>query len=623
MKIKKILFVMASAAVMQLLAESEEVDGVVWQYVVEDGRAYVGNGEYNSAILSCTGGDVVVPKTLGGLDVVGLCPYAFYGCEDITSLTLPEGLAEIGFCACYCSSITNVNFPSTLMEISAEAFVCCENLKSIRLNEGLLAIGDNAFLNCGRLESLSIPSTVVKIGCDAFAGTAFLRNQDNGWGMKDGWALSWIGDQPPGSIDIPSGVHSIADGALAGFDVENVLLPTTLRHLGNFVFRGCSKLTKITMPDGLVTLGVAAFQGCSSLSEVTIPPGVKSIGISAFSGCASLLSVTIPNGVTNVGEYAFEECCSLGAVTIPDSVRSIGYGAFKGCGSLAAVVIPDDVERIEGETFSGCGMLKAVTMPEGLTTLGGGAFRGCCSLTSVTIPPTVSAVGSGAFRNCSEIKDVYLQGDVTPQFGTFAFDGCNPDLVLHVPSTWSGRNRVVDGHWVEIEGGGGGDRTVNLVVTNVVVQYVLNSVQPQFAIPAASDTGFVNVITEVKGGAVAIPSSWAGNYPAFESKFGSDFTKAISMKTGKRDGAGNDMFVWQDYVAGTDPTNPKDKFRASITVVEGKVMVSHTPELDDARKALRKYTTWGKGSLLDVVWTEVPEGREADYNFFKVTVEMR
>ena len=168
-----------------------------------------------------------------------------------------------------------------------------------------------------------------------------------------------------------------------------------------------------------------------------------------------------------------------------------------------------------------------------------------------------------------------------------------------------------------------GVQQVNLTVTNVVVNYVLNSVQPEFANPPTADTGFVNIITEVKGGAVAIPSSWAENYPAFESKFGSDFTQALSMKTGKKDGAGNDMFVWQDYVAGTDPTKPEDKFTASITVVDGKVTVSYTPELDEARKALRKYTTWGKKSLFDTDWTVVQEGQEAENNFFKVSVEMK
>ena len=54
-----------------------------------------------------------------------------------------------------------------------------------------------------------------------------------------------------------------------------------------------------------------------------------------------------------------------------------------------------------------------------------------------------------------------------------------------------------------------------------------------------------------------------------------------------------------------------------------KVTISYTPELDDARKAMRKYTTWGKTSLMDTDWTEVQDGHEAEYNFFKVSVEMR
>ena len=84
------------------------------------------------------------------------------------------------------------------------------------------------------------------------------------------------------------------------------------------------------------------------------------------------------------------------------------------------------------------------------------------------------------------------------------------------------------------------------------------------------------------------------------------------MLIGKKDGAGNPMFVWQDYVAGTDPTDETDVFTASITIVDGKVKVSYSPELDEARKTLRKYTTWGKVSLLDAGWTEVESGKESE-----------
>jgi len=166
---------------------------------------------------------------------------------------------------------------------------------------------------------------------------------------------------------------------------------------------------------------------------------------------------------------------------------------------------------------------------------------------------------------------------------------------------------------------------VTLTITNVVVHYIVNSIQPTKIIPASYDTGFVNVITEVKsGGAVSVPTTWMMNYPNYVTKFGSDFTKSLMKPTGKKDGSGNAMLVWQDYVAGTDPTDENDIFTASITTdTNGKLLISYTPELSDDEKAKRIYKTLGKVKLTDTDWTEVPVGHEADYNFFKVTVEMK
>lgn len=55
----------------------------------------------------------------------------------------------------------------------------------------------------------------------------------------------------------------------------------------------------------------------------------------------------------------------------------------------------------------------------------------------------------------------------------------------------------------------------------------------------------------------------------------------------------------------------------------GKSVVSYTPELSDAEKAKRTYITWGKMRLQDKDWTAVPAGSEGEYNFFKVSVEMK
>ena len=171
--------------------------------------------------------------------------------------------------------------------------------------------------------------------------------------------------------------------------------------------------------------------------------------------------------------------------------------------------------------------------------------------------------------------------------------------------------------------GGWSDGSYKISTTNVVVNYVLNSVVPELVVPPSTDTGFVNIIAEVKGGCVAVPLSWAEAFPDFTKMYGSEFVPALASKTGKRDGAGNEMLVWQDYVAGTDPTDSNDVFRASVTMKEGKPLISWSPELKPEEAALRKYTVWGKAKLSDAKWSEVPEGSEGDYNFFKVSVEMR
>ena len=287
-------------------------------------------------------------------------------------------------------------------------------------------------------------------------------------------------------------------------------------------------------------------------------------------------------------------------------------------------------------------------MPSGVRKIGERAFSCCWAFVNLRVPPSVREIERAAFQNCTGIVDAVLGPEVEKINEPFVgcrrlmrvdFEGRPPDGVdyLHfdAPDAVVRYNKRHELEWKrslrysmfvhqaytlasDIE-----ELPVSITVTNIVVKYVFNSIQPEFVVPVMSDEGFVNIIAEVKGGCVAVPATWTVNYPKFTEKFGSDFTKALAMQTGKKDGAGNPMFVWQDYVAGTDPTDETDVFTASITIVDGKVKVSYSPELDDARKALRKYTTWGKVKLTDKDWLVVGEGEEGNFNFFKVTVEMK
>ena len=88
----------------------------------------------------------------------------------------------------------------------------------------------------------------------------------------------------------------------------------------------------------------------------------------------------------------------------------------------------------------------------------------------------------------------------------------------------------------------------------------------------------------------------------------------------KSDTDGDGFTAAEEYVMGTDPNDPESRLTASIEFVDGKPVITYTPNLLDDRK----YIKWGKKDLGDPTeeWTPVPEGQEDNYNFFKVSVEM-
>lgn len=116
---------------------------------------------------------------------------------------------------------------------------------------------------------------------------------------------------------------------------------------------------------------------------------------------------------------------------------------------------------------------------------------------------------------------------------------------------------------------------------------------------------------------VPVKLSW------IREKFGDLGNYYYDYEEKAKETAQNGHKVWECYVAGEEPKDPLSKFTAIITVVDGKPIISWTPEVkDESGRYLRKYTVYGKAKLVDEQWEVVPEGCEGDYNFFKVTVEM-
>ena len=141
------------------------------------GKKVVGiesNAFENSSIESIT-----IPSTV---EKIG--DHAFYKCYALQTVTLNEGLKEIGWFTFAETAISEIKIPSTVEGIVSDTFSGCKNLKSVTLNEGLKSIGRGAF-NGTSIESIEMTSTVEKIERFAFYDCKNLKTVTLNEGLKE------------------------------------------------------------------------------------------------------------------------------------------------------------------------------------------------------------------------------------------------------------------------------------------------------------------------------------------------------------------------------------------------------------------------------------------------------
>lgn len=104
-------------------------------------------------------------------------------------------------------------------------------------------------------------------------------------------------------------------------------------------FKGNTKLTTVAIGKNVSTIGNYAFKNCTALKKVTGGSGVTVINRGAFAGCKVLTAVNLGAKLKTIGVQAFYKCTSLPKVTIPANVTKISLQAFYGDKKLKSVVI--------------------------------------------------------------------------------------------------------------------------------------------------------------------------------------------------------------------------------------------------------------------------------------------
>ena len=224
--------------------------------VIPNGTTYIGR----SAFYDCS--------TLAGIAIPGsvkeIGDYAFYKCINlgegqlvsaadptkllVGSVIIGEGVEKIGERAFFgCESIAEIAIPDSVKTIGEKSFYKCTKLRKLTIGNGVEVIPAYAFYKCTALAELTLPTSLKTIGTYAFRGCEALV-----------------------TVTIPEGVTSVGAHAFSGASSALILeLPATLTEIGEYAFRGFGKLKSVVIPASVEIIGKHAFYGCSELTIYT------------------------------------------------------------------------------------------------------------------------------------------------------------------------------------------------------------------------------------------------------------------------------------------------------------------------------------------------------------------
>ncbi|WP_303803716.1 leucine-rich repeat protein [Ruminococcus flavefaciens] len=247
---KKAISFIASIAVAGSLtvfnADSLECSAIRAITFVEDGTYDLGEdsslnykvtSEGEVYITGCQGTatEIVIPEEINGKKVNTIAGNAFRDHAELTSVTIPDGIADIAAGAFRgCSGLTSITIPDSIPHINGSTFKDCTNLKSVTLPENIRYIDFNAFENCTELDTINIPENIEMILSDAFKNTKWYDDQPDGLVIAAHVLYKYKGTMPENtSVDIPEGVRTINFNA----------------------FENCTNMTSVTIPEGVADIG--------------------------------------------------------------------------------------------------------------------------------------------------------------------------------------------------------------------------------------------------------------------------------------------------------------------------------------------------------------------------------
>ena len=226
-----------------------------------------------------------VPKSLKEVVITSaknIGDNAFYNCDSITSITIPDTVFEIGNLAfCSCDYLQNIIIPSSVKSIGDRAFSMCSSFTDIIIPDSVSSIGCGVFDRCDSLKKITLP---------------FLGEKADGSGATHLGYIFNVWGESSNKLDIPASLKEV------------IITKATI--IGDYAFYDCTEIENIIIPSSVQTIGTCAFYNCESLKKIIIPISVIRMGKDVFS-YNSELTIYCEVGAKPVQWIGWSSGCSV------------------------------------------------------------------------------------------------------------------------------------------------------------------------------------------------------------------------------------------------------------------------------------------------------------------------
>ena len=333
--------------------------------------------------------------------------YAFGWCRKLDNIHIPAGVTSIsstafsGNTGLYNLTIDEAN---TVYEVEDGIIYKKDNstlimlgtmaeAETVTIREGIQSLEEQSLAICTSMTTLNLPNSLNNISGSAFMGLSILETinfprGNNTYMIEDGYLYNKDGKEliyvvpTKKTISINEDVETIKRDAICNGSIIELIIPDNVKTLEGAFLRNTYALKKI-----YIGVGVSHLEG---FTNANLPNGWELImasdnpyykvegnliltkdGKEVVTFINKVQSQTIPEGVEKLQEYAFNNFTTVIEIKLPNTLKEIGSGAFNNCTSIVEIQIPSSVEIIANNAFSNCSNLAEIRIDKEKNSIAG------------------------------------------------------------------------------------------------------------------------------------------------------------------------------------------------------------------------------------------------------------